>query len=103
MDKLLESLLSTGKPVTLETLNANFEPARTSFDWLSRDAKEVDKYVADPLCGFAVEDASSASMYEIGTRARFDPRLGEVRKDLPIYVISGEVDPVVGPGQSFAN
>jgi alpha-beta hydrolase superfamily lysophospholipase len=103
MDKLLESLMASGKPVTLELLNASFEPARTPFDWLSRDPAEVDKYVADPLCGFAVEEDSTRSMYEIGTPSRFDPRLANVRKDLPIYVISGERDPVVGPGAAFAN
>ena len=101
LDALLPHLLASGGPVSLETLNAGFEPARTSFDWLSRDEAEVDAYVADPLCGFEVGEASMVSMFRLAAQARSDPRLREVRPDLPILVISGEVDPVVGPDQMF--
>ena len=31
--------------------NKKFKPTRTDFDWLSRDEKEVDKYIEDPYCG----------------------------------------------------
>lgn len=101
LDVLLASLLAGGGPVTLELLNAAFEPGRTRFDWLSRDEAQVDSYIADPMCGFALSDAAMGSVFQLGAGARLDPRLSEVRPDLPIYVISGECDPVVGPNQAF--
>ena len=100
LDKFLEVLLASGGPVSLELLNAGFEPGRTKFDWLSRDEAEVDAYLADPLCGFAVGESSMASMFGLAAQARFDPRLKNVPKNLPIYIISGEMDPVVGPEQA---
>ena len=102
LDKLLEAMLANGGPMGLEAFNGAFEPARTTFDWLSRDEAEVDAYITDPLCGFAAPDHTMASMFQLGAGARHDPRLKAVRRDLPVLVISGEFDPVVGPGQSFA-
>lgn len=101
LDKLLDNMQASGRPVGLESLNAGFEPARTPFDWLTRDEGEVDAYIDDPLCGFALDDASMGSIFALGSGARTDPRLAGVRADLPVYVISGEFDPVTGPDQAF--
>ena len=74
--------------------NKAFKPARTAYDWLSRDAAEVDAYVADPHCGFALTNQLAADLVE----ALFDlasPALAaRVPKLLPIYVFSGSRDPV---------
>jgi alpha-beta hydrolase superfamily lysophospholipase len=99
---LLESVTASGAGGGLEAFNASFEPARTPFDWLSRDEAEVDAYVADPLCGFALTEASMQSMFTLLAGAAIDPRLGAALADLPVLVMSGEVDPVVGPDQAFA-
>ncbi len=86
--------LDPEREADLSSINAPFEPARTPFDWLSRDSKEVDKYVADPLCGFGVNKSGMGSM--AGAMARIvDPKaLALVRKDLPIYIFAGDKDPV---------
>lgn len=31
--------------------NQKFAPTRTSFDWLTRDIKQVDQFIKDPYCG----------------------------------------------------
>jgi alpha-beta hydrolase superfamily lysophospholipase len=80
--------------ILFATFNRPFRPARTPFDWLSRDPAEVDKYVADPLCGFG----STAQLYidllaalgEIATPAR----RARIPKQLPIYIFNGSRDPV---------
>ena len=75
-------------------LNAQFEPARTPFDWLSRDRTEVDAYVADPLCGFTLMPASSVSMTESSARMADNAALNNLRADLPMYLLTGDSDPV---------
>lgn len=84
----------SAKPADLTALNSNFEPARTPFDWLSRDTAEVDKYVADPLCGFGVNGRARATMAAGGARTVDPAQLARIRKDLPIYIFAGDKDPV---------
>jgi alpha-beta hydrolase superfamily lysophospholipase len=78
----------------LEDLNLAFEPARTSFDWLSRDQAEVDVYISDPLCGFNVNEQSYGSMFSIAERLANPSELGRIRKELPLFLFVGDRDPV---------
>ena len=80
----------------LAAFNAGFEP-RTGFEWLSRDAAEVDAYVADPLCGFPTEDATMAGVLGTAGRTSDPEQLARIRPDLPVLVMSGDLDPVGGP------
>ncbi|MFW0789156.1 alpha/beta fold hydrolase [Gordonia sp. CPCC 205333] len=92
----LEPVLNLDEPLDLSAFNAPFSPARTDFDWLSRDESVVDRYIADDLCGFGIDAASGKQMF-IGARSIGDTaQVGEMRSDLPILVAVGEHDPVNG-------
>jgi Lysophospholipase len=79
--------------------NKPFQPSRTDFDWLSRDEKNVDKYVADEYCGFTFTGSAFADFFG-GLKALCDTkRLQAVRKDLPVLLISGACDPVGQMGE----
>ncbi|HYB90880.1 MAG TPA: alpha/beta hydrolase [Candidatus Binataceae bacterium] len=84
----------SGREGRLEDLNASFEPARTPFDWLSRDPAEVDAYIADPLCGFSMRKRSRLSARASWGRVSDPDALRGIRKDLPIYIFAGDEDPV---------
>lgn len=85
--KLLDNL-SFGK------YNNSFKPNRTSFDWLSRNEEEVDKYVASPLCGFLCTNMFYNELLG-GLKNLYNLSYMEnIPKELPIYIIGGEKDPV---------
>jgi alpha-beta hydrolase superfamily lysophospholipase len=74
--------------------NAAFEPARTPYDWLSRDPAEVDRYCADPLCGFESQ-GERAPTPEMFARVLLDPDAPRgVRADLPVLLVAGDADPL---------
>lgn len=79
--------------------NRSFKPTRTSFDWLSRDPDEVDKYIADPYCGAVATAGFFVDLIQ-GLKQLDQPQnLANVPKDLSILLISGEKDPVGGNGK----
>ncbi len=75
--------------------NESFE-GRTDFDWLSRDADEVDRYIADPACGFSTDAAALADMAAAAMRPVDADALRGIRADLPILLMSGSADPLSG-------
>ena len=46
---LLESTIDPDQSAKLSVLNATFQPARTDFDWLSRDETVVDAYIVKDI------------------------------------------------------
>ena len=76
--------------------NRRFRPVRTEMDWLSRDEAEVDKYVADPLCGGPFTCGLwldfLGGLFELGS----DHALTRIPADLPILITGGGADPVGG-------
>ena len=90
-DKFRSQLL---KKLSFGKFNKAFKPNRTEFDWLSRDDTEVDKYVKDPYCG----GDFTAGFYQdlmYGLRAINNQKnTQKVPKNLPVYLFSGDKDPV---------
>lgn len=80
------------------SFNDAFKPTRTDFDWLSKDHAEVDKYIADPLCGFRCTNQLWVDLLE-GLHAIATSGFGGVRKDFPIYLFAGDKDPVGKAGK----
>jgi len=94
LDSLARSAQGVSVANGMSLLNAPFEPARTPFDWLSRDKAQVDAFIADPLCFSSLEPESMESFVDAFPRLADSRQLREVRADLPIYVLSGGDDPV---------
>lgn len=73
--------------------NKAFEPGRTDFDWLSRDEAEVDKYVADPFCGFGLQRRPSSRSANPALVGEIE-YLRRIRPDLPCLFVAGDADPI---------
>lgn len=66
----------------------------TDKDWLCRDAKVVDRYIEDPLCGFTFTLNGFHTLFELILRAEKPANLEKIPKELPVLFLSGDADPV---------
>ena len=67
---------------------------RTAFDWLSRDRERVDRYIADPMCGFTFTVNGFGALFELVLRLYSPENLAAVPRELPVFMVSGDADPV---------
>jgi alpha-beta hydrolase superfamily lysophospholipase len=76
--------------------NAAFE-GPTGFEWLSRDAAEVQKYVDDPWCGsFAFTNGFVLDFFDAMDEIWKPENEAGIPKDLPVLIASGDQDPAGG-------
>jgi alpha-beta hydrolase superfamily lysophospholipase len=83
------------------SFNDAFSPNRTAFDWLSRNEKEVDKYVDDPRCGYVCTVGFFGDLLDglikINNKSYIDSGI----KKVPVLMLSGEKDPVGRNGKDI--
>ncbi|EJO5349140.1 lysophospholipase [Clostridium botulinum] len=81
--------------------NKKFKPNRTECDWLSRDEKEVDKYINDEYCG-AIFPTSFYYDFFKGLKSIWkEQNKNNIPKNLPIFIIAGDKDPVGNFGKGI--
>lgn len=90
---------ATGKSALLRSLSfdafnkpfAGSGPTR--FEWLSRDRAEVDKYAADPLCGFDTTADLWVGLLDLLRDIARPERQAKLPSKLPVYIFAGSEDP----------
>ena len=81
--------------------NKRFNPQRTAFDWLTTDNDIVDKYIADPYCGFMFTTYGYRDLMNLIVVINRNEWYTAVPLELPIFLIAGEEDPVGNYGKGI--
>ncbi len=74
--------------------NSTYKNPRTKYDWLSRDEKTVDNYIADPLCGYVCTVEFYQELFRGLSYIHSKKQIKKIPLDLPVHFIDGTGDPV---------
>lgn len=97
-DKTVSKIL-----VSMSDYNKNIKNPRTPFDWISYNVENVNKYAADPLCGFSF---TNRGYYDLlgGMQDAYELKDWRVLKpDLPILFVVGQDDICADVPEGFQN
>jgi alpha-beta hydrolase superfamily lysophospholipase len=85
--------------ISFKANNKPFASENLSNAWLSRDKEQVALYNNDPYCNFLMTHGFYYSMMR-GLQSSYTRKaLTKIPKDLPIFIISGSMDPLGGMGK----
>lgn len=88
--------------LTFGTYNRNFQPQTTGSEWLTRDEVELDKYLKNPYCGTIFPTSFYYEFLDSLEYIEDKENFHKIPKDLPIFIISGDQDPVGDFGKGLA-
>ena len=80
--------------LAFKNYNSRIEDKKTEFDWLSRDNTEVDRYILDKDCGFLCTNMFFHDLITLIKNMSNKDDILKIKKDFPIFFISGNADPV---------
>ncbi len=80
--------------LTTGNYNKKWKNAKTNYEWLTRDAKEITTYIDDPYCGKLGSTGFFQDLYHGLDVIHQDGQIAKIEKDLPFFLFSGDMDPV---------
>ena len=85
--------------LAFEAYNQKFAPNRTAYDWLSVSTENVDRYLADPLCGGNPTIGLFREMLRGIADIEKPENLKRMNRNTPVLFLSGQEDPVGDMGK----
>ncbi len=87
--------------ISTEPFNRYFRPLKTGADWLSSDENEARKYLADPYNHFSPTVNMHLAIFRFAHEVAGRKCIGKIPRNMPIYLVSGECDPLGGFGKDI--
>lgn len=83
-----------GMELAMGVFNLRSQNHRTRYDWLSRDDKNVDKFLSDPKCNFVFTAAGCRDLIALLKKCNSRAVIKGTRTDVPLLLLSGGMDPI---------
>ena len=85
--------------IAFGSFNKKYQNPKNNFEWLTRDEKIVEKYMNDPLCMFTFTVSAFKDLFTLNKEANESTVFKNTKSDMPIFILSGDMDPVGNYGK----